>query len=71
MGFFIAEQGVSVTVLLLTNNPNRIDDCFFVTFKHEGMLWKKVLIVKVAQSDPLTHPAKKTDQVASEIKDVR
>ena len=28
--FFIAEreQGVSITVLLLTNNPNRIDDCF-------------------------------------------
>ena len=25
---FIAEQGVSVTVLLLTNNSNRIDDCF-------------------------------------------
>ena len=31
---------------------------------------KKVLIVKVAQNDPLTHPAKKIDQVDSEIKDV-
>ena len=31
---------------------------------------KKVLILKVAQNDPLDHLAKKNDQVDSEMKDM-
>ena len=40
-----------------------------ITLSMKECSGKKVLIVKVAQNDPLTHPA--IDQVDTEIKDVR